>query len=136
MQRAWGVALCSANLCVTSSPPRPPPSIFPELSIRLRRSYIFSFSDPAKERRGGSGGDGWRLQSRCSASRRLLASCYFCVPVNRVWNPICLFATASELHLPQPCVISPSVLRTHTPLHDRCKSVCSSAVRIYVCAHM
>jgi len=52
----------------------------------------------------------WRLQSQFSASRRLLASCYFCIPVNRVWNPICLFATASKLPHSQPPALPLSVL--------------------------
>lgn len=68
------------------------------------RSYPPSFSVqrvPQKEKR-----EEGRLQSRFSASRRLLASCYFCIPVNRVWNPICLFATASKLpQQRQPCVV-------------------------------
>jgi len=53
----------------------------------------------------------WRLQSQFSASRRLLASCYFCIPVNRVWNPICLFATgSSKLPHSQPPALPLSVL--------------------------
>lgn len=42
----------------------------------------------------------------------LLASCYFCIPVNRVWNPICLFATASKLpQQRQPRVVPLPILR-------------------------
>lgn len=38
-----------------------------------------------------------------------LASCYFCIPVNRVGNPICLFATASKLpsSIPTPSFFLP-----------------------------
>lgn len=92
------------------------------------RSYPSSFSVqrvPQKKK-----GEEGRLQSRFSASRRLLASCYFCIPVNRVWNPICLFATASKLpQQRQPCVV---------PFHPPCfsgtiayRSIYSPVAHIY-----
>lgn len=58
----------------------------------------------------------------------LLASCYFCIPVNRVWNPICLFATASKLPLrptsssryPAPRVPRPGLLRDRWRVRRLC----------------
>lgn len=127
--------MCPANLC-NILPPHPPPPIFPELSTRLGRSYFSSFPHPARhteERIGGNGGDGGDCEvGSLSASRRLLASCYFCVPVNRVWNPICLFATASILHPHSSVHVIP--LRPSHPrsFYDRCRSVCSSRVHLLV----
>lgn len=31
------------------------------------------------------------------SAKKILPSCYSCIPVNRLGNPICLFATASQL---------------------------------------
>lgn len=68
---------------------------------------------------GRDGGD-CKVGSLC-LEETPLASCYFCIPVNRVWNPICLFATASKLPL-QPTSSSrysaPRVPRTSL-LRDR-----------------
>lgn len=82
---------------------RPPPTLSYTLSFFSPNSvHILLLSPVAQKEKGEEG----RLQSRFSASRRLLASCYFYIPVNRVWNPICLFATASKLpQQRQPCVI-------------------------------
>lgn len=107
--------MCSANLCNTLFlPPRSDyhwSSVEPpmELSFHVPPSWpdysaSVSFTPPlvpfvSPKEVGRDGGD-CKVGS-LGLEETLLASCYFCIPVNRVWNPICLFATASKLP-PQP----------------------------------
>lgn len=107
------------SLTTLSFSPHPSPN-----SVHIL--LLSSVQRVAQKERGEEG----RLQSRFSASRRLLASCYFYIPVNRVWNPICLFATASKLpQQRQPCVVPshpPCLFGTIT-----CRSVYSLAAHIH-----